>query len=230
MLLLLLGVGMCLWPGIVLTAPRPDHGGPPSPHAGVRRMTEVVSVLRLIVDTEAWPLGRRLAHHPGQRPLLAQHCARALTRRPGLLTRYHCSDLITRSRRPHHSPRPRLASAWPVMRRPHRPWPWRPHQARRRPHGPGPSHVRRGRPEARRRRMMRASASHARMTSRREHWTSEPEWRRPHARGRSRSSHPEWHRPWHSHEWRSTSHPRERKSWKPWPSSKVSASSKTVRM
>ena len=239
LLLLLLGIGMCLWPRIVLTPPRPDLRRPPSPDARVWRLTEVVSVHRLIVDTEAWPLGRRLTHHPRQWPLLPQQSPRPLTRCLGL-TRYHSSDLVTRRWRPHHctSPWPRLASTRPVMRRRRsvsvrtR----RPHQARRRrSHGSGASHVRGRRPETGGWRMMvrmRSPTSHARVTSRGEHpgWSraSETKWWWPHAWGRPRSSHPEWHRTRHPHERRSTSHPREWESRKPRPSSKVSASSITL--
>ena len=229
---------MCLWPHVVLTATCPDLRRATSPNHRARRLTETLSDLRVVIDTEAWPLGRWLTHHPGHWPLFPQHCPRPRSRR-GCLPCDHCPDLITWRWRPHHpSSRSRLASAWTLMRR-RQTWSVRSvsrrsHEARRRSHRPWTSHVRR-RPETRRWRMMRmgATASQARVTSRGKHaswtWTSESKWRRPHTRGRPGTSHPEWHGPWHSHEWRSTSHPGKWESRKPWPSSKVSASSKTLK-
>ena len=132
-----------------------------------------------------------------------------------------------------------MASAWTLMRR-RQPWSVRSmarrsHEAGGRSHRPGTHHMRR-RPEARRRGMMvrmGAPASHTRVTSRGKHaswtWASESKWRRPHTRGRPRTSHPEWHGPRHSHERRTASHPGKWESRKPWPSSKVSASSKTLK-
>ena len=153
MRLLLLRIGMCLWPRIVLTATCPDLRRTTSPNHRARRLTETLSDLRVIVDTEAWPLGRWLTHHPGHWPLLPQHCSRPRSRR-GCLPCDHCPDLITWRWRPHHpSSRPRLASAWTLMRR-RQPWSVRSvsrrsHEAGRRSHRPGASHVRR-RPETRR--------------------------------------------------------------------------------